>query len=374
MRMNTQHPDRPTCSRQLPPWNRSHARSGCTGADRGRRRRRAGARRLRRRLADRRRHRDPGRLRLRAARPRPTTVNVLAYNSSAVDPFTNTMVKSCTHDNVTVKHDPIDFAGQVQKTTATLAGDKGTYDIIETYGFVIAAPRPPTASSRPLDDLFAKYTDEVQAGRTSDQTMREAHDLRRQALRAADAGADVHHGLPQGRLRQARPQAARRPSPRCATPPRRSRTPGEMKYPIALPLAGQRATSSPPTTPRWARWAPTSSTRTPRSRNFDKPEADAGARGAEVAAALHGPAGRPPSTSRRSSSRCTTARAAIVDHVLRADERPDAGRRTASSPSSSRSPPPPVGRRWRRALQHACRSTAGRSRPTPRSTRTCCSR
>src|SRR5215203_725198 len=67
----------------------------------------------------------------------PTTVNVLAYNSSAVDPFTNTMVKSCTHDNVTVKHDPIDFAGQVQKTTATLAGDKGSYDILETYSFII---------------------------------------------------------------------------------------------------------------------------------------------------------------------------------------------------------------------------------------------
>ena len=54
-----------------------------------------------------------------------TTVNVLAYNSSAVDPFTNTMVKSCTHDNVTVKHDPIDFGGQVQKTVASLSGDKG---------------------------------------------------------------------------------------------------------------------------------------------------------------------------------------------------------------------------------------------------------
>ena len=78
----------------------------------------------------------------------PTTVNVLAYNSSAVDPFTNTMVKSCTRDNVTVKHDPIDFAGQVQKTTATLAGDKGTYDIIETYGFIIGPTPRPRSSSR----------------------------------------------------------------------------------------------------------------------------------------------------------------------------------------------------------------------------------
>nr|WP_161580394.1 extracellular solute-binding protein [Subtercola vilae] len=85
-----------------------------------------------------------------------TTVNVLAYNSSAIDPFTNTMVSSCTKGNVTVKHDPIDFGGQVTKTTATLAGDSGSYDIIETYGFVI----PSLATDKklmPLDDLYKKY-------------------------------------------------------------------------------------------------------------------------------------------------------------------------------------------------------------------------
>jgi len=85
-----------------------------------------------------------------------TTVNVLAYNSSAIDPFTDTMVSSCTKDDVTVKHDPIDFGGQVTKTTATLAGDSGSYDIIETYGYVI----PSLAADEklmPLDDLFAKY-------------------------------------------------------------------------------------------------------------------------------------------------------------------------------------------------------------------------
>ncbi|MBD8477230.1 ABC transporter substrate-binding protein [Microbacterium sp. CFBP 8794] len=88
-----------------------------------------------------------------------TTVNVLAYNSSAIDPFTNTMVSSCTKDDVTVKHDPIDFGGQVTKTTATLSGDTGTYDIVETYGFVI----PGLATEEklvPLDDLFAKYADQ----------------------------------------------------------------------------------------------------------------------------------------------------------------------------------------------------------------------
>ena len=87
-----------------------------------------------------------------------TTVNVLAYNSSAIDPFTNTMVSSCTTDMVTVKHDPIDFGGQVTKTQATLAGDTGTYDIVETYGFVI----PGLARDQklvPLDDLFDKHAE-----------------------------------------------------------------------------------------------------------------------------------------------------------------------------------------------------------------------
>lgn len=85
-----------------------------------------------------------------------TTVNVLAYNSSAIDPFTNAMVKNCSHSGVTMKHAPIDFGGQVQKTVATLAGNKGTYDIIESYTFVI----PKYASTKkfiPLDDLYAKY-------------------------------------------------------------------------------------------------------------------------------------------------------------------------------------------------------------------------
>jgi sorbitol/mannitol transport system substrate-binding protein len=85
-----------------------------------------------------------------------TEVNVLAYNSSSVDPYTNTMVKSCTKGDVTVNHEPIDFGGQVQKTTATLAGKTGTYDIIETYSFVI----PQLASQgklEPLDDYMTKY-------------------------------------------------------------------------------------------------------------------------------------------------------------------------------------------------------------------------
>ena len=100
-----------------------------------------------------------------------TTVNVLAYNSSAVDPFTNTMVKSCSHDNVTVKHDPIDFGGQVQKTVATLSGSKGSYDVVETYSFVV-----PTYAAQgklqPLDDLFAKYKDKYKLGDLNADTLK----------------------------------------------------------------------------------------------------------------------------------------------------------------------------------------------------------
>jgi multiple sugar transport system substrate-binding protein len=88
-----------------------------------------------------------------------TEVNVLAYNSSSVDPYTNTMVSSCTKGDVTLNHEPIDFAGQVQKTTATLAGDSGTYDIIETYSFVI----PQLAAEgklEPLDGYLEEYSEE----------------------------------------------------------------------------------------------------------------------------------------------------------------------------------------------------------------------
>ncbi|MGI8458546.1 MAG: ABC transporter substrate-binding protein [Propionibacteriaceae bacterium] len=98
-----------------------------------------------------------------------TTVNILAYNSSAIDPYTNTMIASCTGDNLTLKHDPIDFGGQVQKTAATLAGDTGTYDLIEEY----SAGIPQYAKEGkllPLDDLFAKYKDKYSLG-DLDQTM-----------------------------------------------------------------------------------------------------------------------------------------------------------------------------------------------------------
>ncbi len=99
----------------------------------------------------------------------PTTINVLAYNSSAIDPYTNTMIASCSGDNLTIKHDPIDFGGQVQKTAATLAGDTGTYDLIEEYS--VGIPQyAQEGKLMPLDDLFAKYKDKYALG-DLDQTM-----------------------------------------------------------------------------------------------------------------------------------------------------------------------------------------------------------
>lgn len=87
------------------------------------------------------------------------TVNLLSYNSSATDPFSNAMVKSCSKDGVAVKHAPIDFAGQYQKTATTLAGGQGTYDVIGMYSGAV----PGYASTKkltPLGDLFDKYADE----------------------------------------------------------------------------------------------------------------------------------------------------------------------------------------------------------------------
>ncbi len=104
--------------------------------------------------------------------PSPVDVNVLAYNSSAIDPFTNSMVRSCSRDGVTLHHEPIDYAGQAQKTIATLAGRFGTYDILETYGFVVPQ-QASTGKLHPLDDLVARYGAQFDLDRLN-PAMREA--------------------------------------------------------------------------------------------------------------------------------------------------------------------------------------------------------
>jgi sorbitol/mannitol transport system substrate-binding protein len=165
-----------------------------------------------------------------------TTVNVLAYNSSAVDPFTNTMVKSCTHDNVTVKHDPIDFGGQVQKTVASLSGAKGSYDIIETYSYII-----PTYAAQgklqPLDDLLTKYSDKYKLDAISPEMRKlmsydgKLYGLPMQAqTHVLVYRKDVFDKLglkPPTTFEEMRDVA------------KKIQDSGEMKYPLALPFNGQ---------------------------------------------------------------------------------------------------------------------------------------
>ena len=201
-------------------------------------------------------------------RPQPTTVNVLAYNSSAVDPFTNTMVKSCTRDNVTVKHDPIDFAGQVQKTTATLAGDKGTYDIIETYSFIIGT-NADADKLQPLDELFAKYSEKYKLD-ALDESMREGmsyegklYGLPMQAQMFVMAyRKDVFdkNGL-------SAPKTLRRDDRRGQEDPGRRR----HEVPDRPALAGHRGHRHPVRRDPRTRWAPTSSIRRRRSRSSTRP-------------------------------------------------------------------------------------------------------
>lgn len=90
-----------------------------------------------------------------------TTVNILAYNSSAIDPFTNTLIASCQSPTLTFKHDPVDFGGQVQKTATTLAGAQGAFDLVEMYSLVIPKYNDKIVQ---LDDYMAKHKDAFKLG------------------------------------------------------------------------------------------------------------------------------------------------------------------------------------------------------------------
>lgn len=161
-----------------------------------------------------------------------TTVNVLAYNSSAIDPFTNSMVKNCSKDNVTVRHDPIDFGGQVQKTVATLSGERGSYDIIETYSYVIPSYAA-EGKLQPLDDLFEKYRDEYQLDQLNPRMLEsmsyqgKLYGLPMQAqLQVMTYRKDIFAKLgltPPTTFEELRTVA------------KKIQDSGEMKYPIALP-------------------------------------------------------------------------------------------------------------------------------------------
>lgn len=84
-----------------------------------------------------------------------TTVNVLAYTSPGIDPFSNAMV-ACTQGALSVKHGPVDFGGQLTKAALSLASPTPSYDVIEVYTSTLNQYAD-AGWLIPLDDLVTKY-------------------------------------------------------------------------------------------------------------------------------------------------------------------------------------------------------------------------
>ncbi|RKT78865.1 carbohydrate ABC transporter substrate-binding protein (CUT1 family) [Terracoccus luteus] len=86
-----------------------------------------------------------------------TTVNILAYNSAATDPFTNVLTSACRSDTLTLNHPATDLTGQKQRAVQSLSGSSASYDLVEQFGTVypLYADRGWTV---PLDDYMTKYS------------------------------------------------------------------------------------------------------------------------------------------------------------------------------------------------------------------------
>ncbi|MEO6880279.1 MAG: sugar ABC transporter substrate-binding protein [Mycobacteriaceae bacterium] len=93
----------------------------------------------------------------------PTTVNILAYNSVATDPFTNVLTANCKSKDLTLNHPATDLVGQKQRAVQTLSGSSASYDLIEQFGtvFPLYAARGWTV---PIDDYMTKYKDKFDLG------------------------------------------------------------------------------------------------------------------------------------------------------------------------------------------------------------------
>lgn len=93
-----------------------------------------------------------------------TTINVLAYSSPSVDPFSNAMASGCSGvSNLTVNHSPVDFSAQLQKGQLSLSQGNASYDIVEVYNSTL---NQYAASGwlQPLDSLFARYKQRFNLG------------------------------------------------------------------------------------------------------------------------------------------------------------------------------------------------------------------
>ncbi len=93
----------------------------------------------------------------------PTTVNILAYNSVATDPFTNVLTADCKSANLTLNHPATDLVGQKQRAVQSLSGSTASYDLIEQFGtvFPLYAARGWTV---PIDSYMTKYKDKFELG------------------------------------------------------------------------------------------------------------------------------------------------------------------------------------------------------------------
>lgn len=93
----------------------------------------------------------------------PTTVNILAYNSVATDPFTDVLTSACKSDTLTLNHPATDLVGQKQRAVQSLSGSTASYDLVEQFGtvFPLYAARGWTV---PMDDYMTKYKDKFDLG------------------------------------------------------------------------------------------------------------------------------------------------------------------------------------------------------------------
>lgn len=112
-----------------------------------------------------------------------TTVNILAYNSAATDPFTNVLTSNCASDTLTINHPATDLVGQKQRAVQSMSGGTASYDIVEQFGtvFPLYADRGWTV---PLDDYMKQYSAQYDLDKIDAN------------LLAAHAFNDTQYGLP----------------------------------------------------------------------------------------------------------------------------------------------------------------------------------
>ena len=291
-----------------------------------------------------------------------TTVNVLAYNSSADRPLHQHDGASCRGHNLTFKHDPVDFGDRCRRRRPPWPGSQRR--LRPRRDLLLVVPQYAADKLVPLDDCSRSTRTStswatsatISKGMTYDGKL---YGLPTQARRRL-------HGLPQGHLRRAAAEAAedvRRDARRAA----KIQATGKIKYPVALPLLATGDIST-----RFMIGLFSQGT-TYVDRRTKKPKFDS-AQGKQALRRMKDlvPYMDPQVTTfdqPKVQQQLYNGSAAIADDVLRPDGRHHGGRRTRSSRQVRLREPPAI-ESGGKPLCDASRSTAGRSRRTRRSTRT----